>query len=119
MIFVLGCDGYLGNALAQRLISRGYDVVGIDNFWRRHWIRDEMNSHSATPIMKMDDKIRRFNESDADNHFEFHNLDVLDEDVEELFEHYKPEAVFNLAHNPSAPFSMKSRSIANEVLINC
>ena len=52
MIFVLGCDGYIGNALTQRLLNEGHDVFGFDNFWRRKWIK-EMNSDSATPLLNM------------------------------------------------------------------
>jgi len=31
-VFVIGSDGYIGNALTQRLLFEGYKVVGIDNF---------------------------------------------------------------------------------------
>jgi nucleoside-diphosphate-sugar epimerase len=30
-VLVCGCNGYIGNALVQRLLKQGYDVVGIDN----------------------------------------------------------------------------------------
>lgn len=112
MIFVLGCDGYLGNALTQRLIAKGHEVVGIDNFWRRTWVQEKMESKSATPIAKMNEKEKKF------NNFTFYMQDILFDEVEELFEHYKPDVIFNLAHNPSAPFSMRSRSDANDVLAN-
>ncbi|MFW6029540.1 MAG: NAD-dependent epimerase/dehydratase family protein [Halanaerobiales bacterium] len=35
VILLLGVDGYIGNALAQRLLIKGYKVVGVDNGWRR------------------------------------------------------------------------------------
>jgi nucleoside-diphosphate-sugar epimerase len=30
-VLVTGSFGYIGNALTQRLLSEGYEVVGIDN----------------------------------------------------------------------------------------
>lgn len=116
MIFVLGCDGYLGNALTQRLLNEGYDVMGFDNFWRRQWIKEDMKSKSATPIMKMRDKAKLFKDYDGD--FDFKELDIIDGDIESWFEEFEPDVVFNLAHNPSAPYSMISKRIANNVLVN-
>jgi nucleoside-diphosphate-sugar epimerase len=52
MIFVLGCDGYLGNALTQRLLVEGHNVIGFDNFWRRKWVKEDMESISAFPILR-------------------------------------------------------------------
>jgi len=34
-VIVMGADGYIGNALIQRLLNLRYNVVGIDNFLRR------------------------------------------------------------------------------------
>ena len=61
MIFVFGCDGYIGNALTQRLLAEGNEVIGFDNFWRREWI-EGMGSMSATPLLDMDEKAALFNE---------------------------------------------------------
>ena len=64
MIFVLGCDGYIGNALTQRLLRVGYEVIGLDNFWRRKWIKNDMKSKSANPLFSMNEKIYKFNQID-------------------------------------------------------
>lgn len=119
-IFVLGCDGYLGNALTQRLLSEGHNVIGFDNFWRREWIKEDMESISATPIMKMDDKEAKFNGMFHPSQFAFINLDVEVQDTlfDKFVEDYKPDAIYNLAHNPSAPFSMKNKQNAQRVLKN-
>lgn len=120
MIFIFGCDGYIGNALTQRLLAEGREVIGFDNFWRRDWIR-EMNSFSATPLLEMEEKAVIFNEMYRGT-FSFEELDIeYEKDVERLkymFEDFKPDIVINLAHNPSAPYSMKSRMFASEVLSN-
>jgi UDP-sulfoquinovose synthase len=124
MIFVLGVDGYIGNALTQRLLNEGYDVIGFDNFWRRKWIKDDMKSISATPIKKMDEKEKIFREiwdvHDRDIPFLFENIDIAMQDTyfDQCVKDYKPTAIFNLAHNPSAPYSMRSKQNANRVLMN-
>jgi UDP-sulfoquinovose synthase len=118
MIFVLGCDGYIGNALTQRLLSEGHKVIGFDNFWRRNWVRDDMNSISAFPIADMESKEINFNKGDSE--FAFVHLDIEKQDTlfDQFVSDYKPDAIFNLAHNPSAPYSMKSKQNAQKVLTN-
>ena len=86
MIFVLGCDGYIGNALTQRLLSKGYDVFGFDNFWRRSWIENDMNSKSATPIKTMTDKVLQFRNfyRKPDLPFYFENVDIQRQETSSL-----------------------------------
>ncbi len=118
MIFIFGCDGYIGNALTQRLLIEGKEIIGFDNFWRRSWIED-MGSMSATPLLDMEDKADLFNAMYPGT-FSFEQLDI-ETDIRELrnlFEDFKPDTVINLAHNPSAPFSMRSMSDAEAVLSN-
>lgn len=118
MIFVFGCDGYIGNALTQRLLADGHEVIGFDNFWRRSWV-EEMGSMSATPLLDMHDKVALFNEF-YQGVFSFEQIDI-EVDIKRLrnlFEDFKPDTVVNLAHNPSGPYSMKSRLHAENVLSN-
>lgn len=35
-ILVTGCAGYVGSVLCRRLLSKGYEVVGLDNFHKGH-----------------------------------------------------------------------------------
>jgi nucleoside-diphosphate-sugar epimerase len=121
MIFIIGADGYIGNALTQRLLNEGYDVFGFDNFWRRQWIKEDMGSTSATHILEMDEKINRFrNLYRTKVPFYFENVDVSQQDIyfDQCVADYKPEVIVNLAHNPSAPYSMKSKYNAKKVLDN-
>ena len=119
MIFVFGCDGYIGNALCQRLLSEGKEVIGFDNFWRRQWVSEEMGSISATPLFDMDVKADMFNDMYPGT-FSFEELDIETETtrLRNFFEDFKPETVVNLAHNPSAPYSMGSQRQAENVLSN-
>jgi UDP-sulfoquinovose synthase len=48
-VLITGIDGYSGWPLALHLISRGHEVVGIDNFVTRKRVK-EVGSWSATPI---------------------------------------------------------------------
>lgn len=122
MIFVIGCDGYIGNALTQRLLNEGYDVFGFDSFWRRRWIDEDMGSTSATHLLDMEEKERRFRDlyRKPDVPFYFEEVDIAKQDTyfDQCVRDYKPEAIINLAHNPSAPYSMKSKSNAQKVLMN-
>lgn len=36
LVVVFGCAGYIGNYMARYLISCGYRVHGVDNFWKGH-----------------------------------------------------------------------------------
>jgi len=119
MIFVLGCDGYIGNALTQRLLAEGNEVIGIDNFWRRDWVSEQMGSFSATPLLDMEEKAVLFSEMYRGT-FSFEEVDIEEEPeiLKNMFEDFQPDIVINLAHNPSGPFSMKSRENAESVLSN-
>jgi len=116
-IIVIGADGYIGNALVQRLLFKGYQVIGIDNFIRRNWVKVQMNSHSATKIKGMKDKKEEFQKI---GNFEFmcfdisKDIDILDSTIAT----YKPGTIINLGHIPSGPYSMASHTNANITLSN-
>lgn len=116
-VFVCGVDGYIGNALTQRLLAEGHEVIGFDDFWRRKWIEEDMNSISAFPLLDMESKEINFNKI---GHFTFIEMDVAKQDTlfDKFVEDYKPDAIYNLAHNPSAPYSMISRVKAQKVIYN-
>jgi UDP-sulfoquinovose synthase len=118
LVFVLGCDGYIGNAITQRLLRVGHDIFGFDNFLRRKNVK-LMNSNSALPLYSMEEKEGLFNDFFKDAKFRFFNEDIT---TSEIFLGYirdlKPEVIINLAHQPSGPFSMISREIANDTLKN-
>jgi len=116
-VLVLGCDGYIGNAFVQRLLQLGYNVVGIDNFLRRHWVDSDMHSKSAINILSMDYKIDRFNKMGS---FKFHFCDIAENApmIDELIRIERPSTIVNLAHIPSGPYSQISRDHANKTLMN-
>ena len=96
---ILGCDGYIGNALTQRLLKMGHEIVGIDNFIRRTWIRHTMLSFSAIPINTMDSKKHSFN---SIGKFKFFKLDISEDRIklDKIIEEFKRTTIVNLAHIP-------------------
>lgn len=116
-ILLFGCDGYIGNALTQRLLFKGHKVIGVDNFLRRKWIEEDMKSFSAMPLKSMVEKERLFKEMYG---FEFYEIDLSREKdkIDGVLSVYKPDTVINLAHLPSGPYSLISRDHANTTLFN-
>ena len=115
-ILLLGCDGYIGHAMTLRLLEEGYRVLGVDDFQRRDNVA-EMFSFSAIDIQSPDERHDIF-KSIGD--FEFRNISIhLDYDaLADFIQPYDIDTIINLAQQPSAPFSMKSRDHAIETLEN-
>ena len=115
-ILLLGCDGYIGHAMTLRLLEEGYRVLGVDDFQRRDNVA-EMFSFSAIDIQSPDERHDIF-KSIGD--FEFRNISIhLDYDaLADFIQPYEIDTIINLAQQPSAPFSMKSRDHAIETLEN-
>jgi len=115
-VFVLGSDGYIGNALVQKLLFEGYEVVGIDNFQKIDDVR-EMETFSALDILPNDEKVKKF-KNIGNYHFYQLSIDRAYKWFSEIIEKYKPSTIVNLAQNPSAPYSLKSREHAVRVSEN-
>ena len=116
-VIIFGCDGYIGNAITQRLLFKGFDVIGVDNLSRRSLVEKEMGSYSAIPIKSMLEKLVIFRKI---GRFTFYNYDVATDftAVSELLAEVVPDTVINLAHIPSGPYSLKSHHNANFTLHN-
>jgi len=115
-VLVAGCDGYIGHALALRLLKQGYKVVGIDNFSRRIAVK-EMGSFSATPIVRSWEKEKAFKKI---GDFTFYSY-ILHKEygcLREVFLLHRPDVIVNLAQQPSAPYSFKSRRHAIDTTDN-
>lgn len=115
-VLVLGVDGYIGHAMTLRLLESGYKVLGVDDFQRRKHV-EEMKSFSAIEIQSPEERHNIFR---SIGDFEFRELSIH-KDFEEMCDFMKDEdisTVLNLAQQPSAPFSMKSRKHAVETLDN-
>ena len=105
-VMVLGADGYLGFPLSMHLALQGYNVIGVDAFFRRKWVA-EGGGHSATPIKPMADRLALFKKTfGKEIHFECGDLREY-RFVSNVLNEYRPDTIIHLAEQPSAPFSMK------------
>ena len=104
-VFIAGVDGYLDWPLSMYLTVRGHEVAGADCYYRRDWVQ-EMGSQSATPIVRMTERLEAFREKFGKN-LQFFKGDLTDYSfVENIFKHFQPEAIVHLGQMPSAPYSM-------------
>lgn len=121
-ILITGCNGYIGNAITQRMLNKGYNVIGIDNDHKLKWLK-ELKSVSAIDVPKNRPKqiANFYNDKNLGFvPFEFYKLDIFKDvkKLEKLFKKYNFDVVINLAQNPSAPYSMKSLKHASYVIQN-
>ena len=89
----------------MHLSNIGFDVVGIDNFFRRKWVA-EVGSHNTTPIRLMSERVEVF-EQTFRKKICFEQGDLRDYNfVEYVLHKYKPEVIVHLAEQASAHYSM-------------
>lgn len=104
-VLITGVDGYLGWSLATYLIARGYEVAGVDNFYRRRWV-NEMKSWSAIPIALMEERLKAIQDH-FNKKVRFWRGDLRDYDfVKSVFQEFQPEAIIHFAECPSAAYSL-------------
>lgn len=104
-ILILGVDGYIGWALAQKQLYFGNNVYGVDNFSRRKNV-SEMGSDSAIPIESMQKRISKLKEIYGDR-IEFNEGDLTNPDfTNDVVKKSSPDVIVHLAEQPSAPYSM-------------
>jgi len=86
MILVTGAAGFIGAAVAQELVGRGEEVVGIDN----------LNAY-YDPRLKQD-RLARVRAAPGGERFRFETLDLADADgMLRLFEQHRFDRVVHLA----------------------
>lgn len=104
-VLILGIDGYLGWPTALRMITRGHQVYGIDNFLKRSQLRKN-KVISAFRIGKMKQRISHLKKFQK-NVPKFYEGSVTDSSkLNAVIRKVKPHIIFNFAHIPSAPYSM-------------
>ena len=115
-ILVAGCNGYIGNALVLRLLSKGHKVIGIDNDIKEKWLK-EIDSFSVMPTYLVKDKIKALKKI---GNYTFHRLCAVMEwpEIKALIQKHSPDTIVNLAQQPSAAFSQKSLTHATETFVN-
>jgi UDP-sulfoquinovose synthase len=104
-VLITGVDGYSGWPLALHLLSRGHEVVGLDNFVTRKRVR-EVGSWSATPIPSFARRRAAVKEL-LGKELVFHRGDTGRYDfIRHVLEVERPDTIVHLAEQRSAPYSM-------------
>lgn len=118
-ILVLGGDGYLGWPLALSLARRNHPrrIVLVDNLLRRQLVARE-DSDSLLPIGQPRERLRAAARIHGLDNMEFVEMDVNSPALESLVEELRPAAVYHLAQQGSAPYSMRGAEQALFTLRN-
>jgi UDP-glucuronate 4-epimerase len=93
-ILITGCAGFIGMHVAERLLGRGDEVVGVDN----------LNDYYDVSLKEA--RLARLTSCPG---FRFIKLDIADRtEMAELFAREKPGAVINLAAQAGVRYSLKN-----------
>ena len=91
-ILVTGCAGFIGAALAKRLLERGDEIIGVDN----------LNDYYDVKLKQ--DRLAAISGFEK---FSFKRLDIADANqVENLFKEINPERVVHLAAQAGVRYSI-------------
>jgi UDP-sulfoquinovose synthase len=112
-ILVLGGDGYLGWPTALHFSARGHEVSIVDNFSRRRW-HHQHSTDSLTPITSLFERIDIWRELTGAEIQPFVGNIEDGEFLDRVIAETLPDTVIHYGEQPSAPYSMLSRSHAVE-----
>ena len=101
-VLITGAAGFIGAALAKRLIKNNFDVIGLDN----------LNNYYDLNLKK--DRITEINKVNAkfeSNKWRFYNYSIEDfNKVKEVFHNERPNIVVNLAAQAGVRYSLTNPS---------
>ena len=110
-VMILGADGYLGWPTAMHFSAKGYDVIAVDNFAKRAWEMEE-GVEPLIPVPTLHRRVKRWKEVSG-KEIKISVGDLCNHRfVYKLMEDHQPDAIVHYAEQPSAPYSMKSRTNA-------
>ncbi|OAI53692.1 protein CapI, partial [Betaproteobacteria bacterium SCGC AG-212-J23] len=96
-VLVTGVAGFIGMHSATRLLERGDEVIGIDNF---------------SPYYSVELKQARLARLEGKRGFRVSRLDIADfPALKKIFESEKPEAVLHLAAQPGVRYSLENPAV--------
>lgn len=88
-VMVTGANGYIGNALLHALSTTKHEVLGLDTYWRKVWVK-ECGGESLTHY--------------EEKPFLFCNVADLN-GLANALAYFKPDVIIHLASQPSGPYS--------------
>jgi len=104
-VLILGIDGYLGWPTSLRMIAKGHQVYGMDDFSKRNQLRKK-KVISAFQLKKMKDRITHLRKHKKNTPHFFEGTLCDRTKLNTIIKKTKPDVIFNFAHIPSAPYSM-------------
>ncbi len=100
-VLITGVAGFIGSSLADELLARGDEVIGVDNF----------NTYYDPAI-----KRRNLTQADSMDRFTLHEVDICDEDaINALFAATQPEVVVHLAARAGVRPSLQDPNLYHRV----
>lgn len=105
-ILVTGIAGFIGFHLTKKLISLGYDVIGVDNINDYYDVNLKYNR-----LIKLgldENQIKSLFSSEVE-HLKFYKVDISDrKSLEKIFKSELPDAVCNLAAQAGVRYSIEN-----------
>ena len=92
-VLLTGAAGFIGSHCARRLLERGDEVIGVDNFSPYY------------PVALKRARVERLQH----RAFRLHELDIVDKaGLDRLFAGHKPDAVLHLAAQAGVRYSLEN-----------
>lgn len=108
-ILVTGTAGFIGHALAKKLLERGDEVVGLDNINDYYDVNLKYGRLNELGIDKAEIQDKKLTNSSTYEKHKFIKLDLADrKGMEELFETQKFDAVCHLAAQAGVRYSLEN-----------
>ena len=114
-ILILGADGYLGWSMAANLFSTSHDLILVDNYSKRKYMKIlKRYPLVETPLLE-----KRIKGITRKGITKFHKIDCTKyDDINKIIKKYLPDVLIHFAELPSAPFSMMNTQSSWETLRN-
>ena len=108
-VLITGVAGFIGYHLAERLVDRGYTVVGLDNLNHYYDVRLKLDRLANLGIPAVEIALGQAAVRSKRSDFVFVKADLADAAlVQRLFEQERFDAVFNLAAQAGVRYSLKN-----------